>query len=140
MPLFMKHVIDEIMIPKNSSLSITVFISIISFLLAYMLITFARSRVLVRLHNALDYEMQTSFFSHLLKLPLPFFLLRSYGDMLFRMNSCHNPKSALRHSDYRYIGWLHVICIVWLYVVHISIACDGCIFAGKHKYFVGHFH
>ncbi|HFJ9318704.1 peptidase C39 [Bacillus anthracis] len=95
MPLFMKHVIDEIMIPKNSSLSITVFISIISFLLAYMLITFARSRVLVRLHNALDYEMQTSFFSHLLKLPLPFFLLRSYGDMLFRMNSLATIRNQL---------------------------------------------
>lgn len=91
----MKHVIDEIMIPKNSSLSITVFISIISFLLAYMLITFARSRVLVRLHNALDYEMQTSFFSHLLKLPLPFFLLRSYGDMLFRMNSLATIRNQL---------------------------------------------
>ncbi|QLG37818.1 MULTISPECIES: peptidase domain-containing ABC transporter [unclassified Paenibacillus] len=87
MPLFMKHVIDEVMIPKNSSLSITIFISVVGFLLAYMIITFVRSRVLVRLHNALDYEMQTRFFSHLLKLPFPFFLLRSYGDMLFRMNS-----------------------------------------------------
>lgn len=85
--LSMQLVIDQVMIPMKSSLSITVLLSILGILLVYMVITFVRSRVLIRLHNELDCGMQTRFFSHLLKLPYSFFLLRSYGDLLLRANS-----------------------------------------------------
>ncbi|WP_018978093.1 peptidase domain-containing ABC transporter [Saccharibacillus kuerlensis] len=87
MPLMMQQIIDRIVTPQHANLPATVLISITGFLMIYITVTFIRSRVLVKLNNALDYSMQTHFFSHLLKLPFSFFLLRSYGDLIFRMNS-----------------------------------------------------
>ncbi|WP_339201933.1 peptidase domain-containing ABC transporter [Paenibacillus sp. FSL P2-0322] len=87
MPISIQYVIDYVVVPMNPQPSITIISAIIGFVMIYMVITFARSRALVRLHNVIDYAIQTHYFSKLLRLSYPFFLLRSYGDLLFRANS-----------------------------------------------------
>lgn len=87
MPLLIQFVIDKVLVPMDVSLLNVFLVGIIGLVTFHILFTYVRGRVLITLNNQLDYEIQSNFFKHILKLPYQFFLLRSFGDLLFRANS-----------------------------------------------------
>jgi ABC-type bacteriocin/lantibiotic exporter with double-glycine peptidase domain len=59
------------------------------------LLTYARGMLLIELRNRIDQQLMTSFFAHLLRLPLSFFQNRSAGDLLQRMDATNELRMVL---------------------------------------------
>lgn len=116
MPIFIQFVIDKIIVPDYRDL-LNIFLAGIGGLILFnTLFTFLRGRILITLHNALDYEIQTRFFSHLLRLPYQFFLLRSFGDLLFRANSMKVIRDQLANQVVKGLLDSAVLLVILLYM------------------------
>lgn len=63
--------------------------------LLYGLLTLARTRLLLAVRVRADRLLTRRFVSHLLRLPLPYFLQRSRGDLLMRLNSVSGTREQL---------------------------------------------
>lgn len=87
MPILTQYTIDKIIVPKNGDLLKYFLIGIIIVALVQSTFYYIRGKILIKLNNELDYHLQTDFFKHILKVPYQFFLLRSFGDLLFRASS-----------------------------------------------------
>ncbi len=116
MPVIIQYAIDTIIVPMNKGL-LNLFLSgVIGLILFHSLFTYIRGRVLITLHNEVDYVLQSSFFKHLLQLPYKFFLLRSFGDLLFRASSLKVIRDQLTYQVVR--GFLDsaILLIILLYM------------------------
>ncbi len=63
--------------------------------LLYGLLTLLRTRLLLAVRVRADRLLTTRFVGHLLRLPLPYFLQRSRGDLLMRLNSVSGTREQL---------------------------------------------
>jgi ABC-type bacteriocin/lantibiotic exporter with double-glycine peptidase domain len=87
MPMLIQYLFDDVIMAENLSALMTFGLVLIAVVILQTGLTFIRGRVTISLHNVLDHAMQTRFFEHLLRLPYNFFMLRSFGDLLFRAGS-----------------------------------------------------
>ncbi|WP_280771567.1 peptidase domain-containing ABC transporter [Salipaludibacillus daqingensis] len=120
MPMLIQFVVDHIIVPMEVSILHVFLIGILGVVLFHMLFTYIRGRTLITFHNAIDYDMQTKFFSHILKLPYQFFLLRSFGDLIFRANSMKVIRDQLTTQVVKGILDTAVLVVILLYMAYQS--------------------
>ena len=87
-PILMGVIVDRVVQPPGDrELLLTVSLGMLVMVGFYFLSTFVRSHLLLALRAQLDMSISTGFISHLVKLPYQFFLQRSAGDLMARLNS-----------------------------------------------------
>lgn len=86
-PILMGVIIDRVIPAGDRSLLLAIMVGLSGMVLFYLLSTFLRGHLLVALRTHLDVSITTGFISHLVKLPYQFFLQRSTGDLMARLNS-----------------------------------------------------
>lgn len=86
-PMATRYLLDYVILPKDSAFMTPIFIGMICLIAAYLMVSFIRGRILVRLQNKLDLLLMSRFFERLLRLPYQFFQLRTSGDLILRANS-----------------------------------------------------
>ncbi len=87
LPLLTALVVDEI-VPRNDHRLLLVFTAGIAVVIGYnFLSSYLRANVLLELQTRLDTGLTLGFVDHLVKLPYDFFLRRSSGDLMMRLQS-----------------------------------------------------
>jgi ATP-binding cassette subfamily B protein len=87
LPLLTALVVDEIA-PRDDRHLLIVTAGVMAAVVAYyFLVSFLRAQLLVRLRTLLDVRLTTSFVEHLVDLPYEYFLRRSAGDLMMRLQS-----------------------------------------------------
>jgi ABC-type bacteriocin/lantibiotic exporter with double-glycine peptidase domain len=87
LPLLTALVVDEI-VPRNDHRLLLVFTLGVAMIIGYsFLSSFLRANVLLELQTRLDMGLTLGFLDHLVKLPYSFFLRRSSGDLMMRLQS-----------------------------------------------------
>jgi ABC-type bacteriocin/lantibiotic exporters, contain an N-terminal double-glycine peptidase domain len=94
-PLGTQFVIDEIIVPRSEAwLPITALVLACAVAMR-VLLTFVRSRIVQQIQVTIDSALMTDFFTHLIHLPLGFFLQRQPGDLAQRARSNTAIREAL---------------------------------------------
>jgi ATP-binding cassette, subfamily B, bacterial len=87
LPLLTALVVDEI-VPRNDHHLLLVFFVGVGAIIGYnFLSSFLRANLLLELRTRLDMGLTMGFIDHLVKLPYNFFLRRSSGDLMMRLQS-----------------------------------------------------
>jgi ATP-binding cassette, subfamily B, bacterial len=86
-PLFTAVVVGRIVPAGDRHLLVILAVALAAVAGYYFLVSLVRARVLVHLRTHLDQELTTGFVRHLADLPYAFFLSRSAGDLMMRMQS-----------------------------------------------------
>lgn len=86
-PILMEIVVDRIIPFHIQSVILLLGVGILVLLFSQLVATLLRATLLVYLQARVDMYTMLGFFEHLLALPLRFFLQRSNGDILTRLNS-----------------------------------------------------
>ncbi|RFA32756.1 hypothetical protein CAI16_16985 [Virgibacillus dokdonensis] len=86
-PMLTQYITDHVLTPENMEPMKIVAVGMLFLLTFQTIFTFLKSRYLVKLQNALDWQLMSVFFHHLLRLPYKFFQLRTSGDLILRANS-----------------------------------------------------
>ncbi|HJR46309.1 MAG TPA: peptidase domain-containing ABC transporter [Actinomycetota bacterium] len=87
MPILMGVVVDRVIPAGDRDLLLAIVIGLVAMVGFHVLSTFLRGHLLVALRTHLDVSITTGFITHLVKLPYQFFLQRSTGDLMARLNS-----------------------------------------------------
>ena len=86
-PILMGVIVDRVVPAGDRSFLLAVSLGMLAMVGFHLLSTFVRSHLLLALRAQLDMNISTSFIGHLVKLPYQFFLQRSAGDLMARLNS-----------------------------------------------------
>ncbi|HYI44737.1 MAG TPA: peptidase domain-containing ABC transporter [Actinomycetota bacterium] len=87
-PILMGVIVDRVVTPPGDRALLLAVASGMAVMVGFHLLsTFVRSHLLLALRAQLDMNISLSFISHLVKLPYQFFLQRSAGDLMARLNS-----------------------------------------------------
>ena len=87
-PILMGVIVDRVVTPPGDRALLFAVASGMAVMVGFHLLsTFVRSHLLLALRAQLDMNISLSFISHLVKLPYQFFLQRSAGDLMARLNS-----------------------------------------------------
>lgn len=87
LPLAMKVVVDRIIPTQNPSLIEVLTYALLTMAAFHFFSALVRAHLLLHLRAYLDLEVSLGFVSHLASLPYAFFVQRSAGDLLMRVNS-----------------------------------------------------
>ncbi len=91
----MKYLIDEILTNQlNDTLNIF-FIGMLVFNIFQILVSFSRSHLLLYLSQKLDIELLSSYYRHILKLPIKFFQSRKIGEIVTRFQDAMTIKDII---------------------------------------------
>ncbi|MEZ4386972.1 MAG: peptidase domain-containing ABC transporter [Candidatus Krumholzibacteriia bacterium] len=94
-PVLVGVVVDRIVPNRDMGLLAPVALAALVLGLFSFLTTWTRAHILLHLRTSLDVRMAIDFMSHLLRLPLSFFLGRQTGDLMVRLNSSHAIRETL---------------------------------------------
>jgi ABC-type bacteriocin/lantibiotic exporter with double-glycine peptidase domain len=86
-PILMGVIVDRVVPAGDRSFLLAVALGMIAMVGFYLLSTFIRSHLLLALRAQLDMNISRGFIDHLVRLPYQFFLQRSAGDLMARLNS-----------------------------------------------------
>ena len=86
-PILMGVIVDRVVPAGDRSFLLAVILGMGVMVGFHLLSTFVRAHLLLALRAQLDMNISTSFIGHLVKLPYQFFLQRSAGDLMARLNS-----------------------------------------------------
>ncbi|MCW2577553.1 MAG: lantibiotic transporter permease/ATP-binding protein [Modestobacter sp.] len=87
LPLLTALIVDQVA-PRNDQHLLMVLAVVMVALVGYdFLASLLRARLLLQLRTHLDVRLTTTFVEHLVDLPYPFFLRRSAGDLMMRLQS-----------------------------------------------------
>ncbi|MDP9069209.1 MAG: peptidase domain-containing ABC transporter [Actinomycetota bacterium] len=86
-PILMGVVVDRVVPFGDRTLLFVVASGLLVMVLFHMFSTFVRGHLLLAVRAHLDTVLSSSFIGHLVKLPYRFFLQRSTGDLMTRLNS-----------------------------------------------------
>jgi len=86
-PLFTAVVVDRIVPTGDLHLLVVLTVAMAAVAAYYFLVSLVRAHVLLHLRTHLDRQLTTGFVQHLTDLPYSFFLSRSAGDLMMRMES-----------------------------------------------------
>lgn len=86
MSLYIKKIVDEILVNKKIALLDTISVIVIMLLLIQFFVSVVRNRLVFKTGKAINSELIKSYYTHLLKLPQPFLDSMRVGEMLSRIN------------------------------------------------------
>lgn len=86
-PILTGTVVDRVVPQANRSLLYLVSLGLLVMVVFHLLSSFVRSHLLLSMRAQIDLELSTHFVSHLMRLPYSFFLQRTPGDLMTRVNS-----------------------------------------------------
>jgi ABC-type bacteriocin/lantibiotic exporter with double-glycine peptidase domain len=95
MPFATQFVVDRVIPQTRDDLLPLLLAGAIGTAALYGLLTLLRSRLLLALRGRADRLLTQRYVDHLLRLPLPFFLQRSRGDLLMRLGSVSSTREQL---------------------------------------------
>lgn len=124
-PMLTQFIIDSVLTPKNIEPMKMIAVGMICLLTFQMIFTFLRAKYLVKLQNALDWQLMSNFFKHLLRLPYQFFQLRSSGDLILRANSNAIIREVLSSRIVNAILDGGFILVFIIYMLNQSIKLTG---------------
>jgi subfamily B ATP-binding cassette protein HlyB/CyaB len=85
-PLFTQVIIDKVIVHQTNSTLIVIGIALVMFMLFTSVMTWLRQYLVLHTGNRMDAVLGTQVFSHLLRLPLPYFEHRSTGTLVARLH------------------------------------------------------
>lgn len=86
-PILTGVVVDRVLPVGDRDLLSVVLLGLLGMVVFHLFATFLRAHLLIAVRAHLDRTISTSFIRHLVKLPYEFFLQRSTGDLMARLNS-----------------------------------------------------
>jgi ABC-type bacteriocin/lantibiotic exporter with double-glycine peptidase domain len=86
-PILTGVIVDRVVPGSDRSLLAIVSLGLAAMVLFHLLSSFVRAHLLLALRAHLDMTLTTNFVSHLMRLPYRFFLQRTAGDLMTRLNS-----------------------------------------------------
>lgn len=86
-PIITGLIVDRIVPRDNEHLLSIVTIGLLAMVLFHFAASFVRAHLLLHLRTHLDLRISLGFIGHLVELPYQFFLQRSAGDLMMRLNS-----------------------------------------------------
>lgn len=89
-PLFTQVVIDKVVVHQTQSTLIVIGVGMLMFMVFSSVMTWLRQYLVLHTGNRIDAVLGTQVFSHLLKLPLPYFERRPTGVLVARMQGVEN--------------------------------------------------
>lgn len=89
-PLFTQVVIDKVVVHQTQSTLIVIGVGMLIFMLFNSIMTWLRQYLVLHTGNRIDAVLGTKVFSHLLKLPLPYFEHRPTGVLTARLQGVDN--------------------------------------------------
>ncbi|EQA01129.1 peptidase domain-containing ABC transporter [Glaesserella parasuis] len=98
MPVGTQLVIDHVLQAKDQSLLLIICFGLFLFTFFRSAISLSRAWISLKMSYLIDFQWTSSFFSHLLKLPLDFFEKRQVGDIQSRFTSLRTIQSTLTQS------------------------------------------
>ena len=124
LPLLTALVVDEI-VPRDDHRLLLVFTAGVAVVIGYnFLSSFLRANVLLELQTRLDTGLTLGFVDHLVKLPYDFFLRRSAGDLMMRLQSNTAVRDILATSTLSAVldGTFASLYLVLLFVISPDLA------------------
>jgi len=118
-PVATKVAIDEIIPARMISLLPLLGLGLLAILLAQLVIMLARALLLVYLQARIDISITSSFFEHLLRLPIRFFQQRSSGDIMARVTSTTTIRDLISNE---LVSTLLDGAMVMIYLVVLFVA------------------
>ncbi len=91
----MKYLIDEVLTNQLSDTLTIFFIGMLIFNIFQILVSFSRSHLLLYLSQKLDIELLSSYYRHILKLPIKFFQSRRIGEIVTRFQDAMTIKDII---------------------------------------------
>jgi len=91
----MKYLIDEVLANQLVDTLTIFFIGMLIFNIFQALMTFSRSHLLLYLSQKLDIELLSSYYRHILKLPIKFFQSRRIGEIVTRFQDAMTIKDII---------------------------------------------
>ncbi|EXI63002.1 colicin V synthesis protein [Mannheimia granulomatis] len=98
MPIGTQLVMDHVMHAKDQSLLLIICIGLFLFTFFRTAVSMFRAWISLKMNYLIDFQWTSSFFSHLLKLPLDFFEKRQVGDIHSRFSSLKTIQKTLTSS------------------------------------------
>lgn len=97
-PIGQQFLMDRALVPKNENWLFGISIAIIFATLVQIVLTTARAWVMETFQCVLDLDLSRGFVSHLLRLPVAFFMVRNPGDILSRLESNSQIRALLANQ------------------------------------------
>jgi len=91
----MKYLIDEILTNQLADTLMIFFIGMLVFNVFQILVSFSKSHLLLYLSQKLDVELLSSYYRHILKLPIKFFQSRRIGEIVTRFQDAMTIKDIV---------------------------------------------
>lgn len=91
----MKYLIDEILTNQLVDTLTIFFVGMLIFNIFQVLVSFSRSHLLLYLSQKLDIELLSSYYRHILKLPIKFFQSRRIGEIVTRFQDAMTIKDII---------------------------------------------
>lgn len=95
MPIGMQLIMDHVLKSKDQSLLLIICLGLFLFTIFSSVISMSRAWISLKMNYLINFQWTSSFFSHLLKLPLVFFEKRQVGDIKSRFDSLSTIQSTL---------------------------------------------
>jgi ATP-binding cassette subfamily B protein RaxB len=97
-PFYNQLVVDEVLSRFDAALLPVLAIGFVSVRLINVVVTAIRSYIQLYLGSTLGYQLEANLFTHLIRLPLPFFEKRHIGDIVSRFSSVDPINQLLTHG------------------------------------------
>lgn len=124
LPLLTLVVIDEI-VPRDDRHLLLVFALALIAIIGYQFIgAFVRANLLLNLRTRLDMRLTMGFVDHLVELPYSFFLRRSSGDLMMRMQSNSQVREILTTGSMSALldGTFAILYLALVFLVSVPLA------------------
>jgi ATP-binding cassette, subfamily B, bacterial len=124
LPLLTALVVDEVVPHADRHLLLVLVLGVVA-LVAYQFLTaFLRGNLLLELRTRLDLHLTMGFVDHLVELPYAFFLRRSAGDLMMRLQSNASVREILATGSIAALidGSFATLYLAFLFVVSVPLA------------------
>ena len=123
-PLFTALLVDRIVPREDHGLLLTVALALVGISVFSTLFSFVRSRLTVEVMSRIDARLTVSFVERLMDLPFSYLQNRSSGDLMLRMNSHVQVRSALTSTAFSAVldGLFVLSYLVLMLLTDIAVA------------------
>lgn len=118
-PIIIQYLVDNIN-KINESVLLNLAPILILIISLYFIFNIIKAKLMIKLINSLDHNMMDKFFKHLLNLPYHFFLLRKFGDLLFRLNSLRTIRDLISSTILNGLLNVVLLSLCFFYMIYQS--------------------
>ncbi len=129
-PLYIQLTVDQGLSRRDTDLVLVIALAFLMMVLVRTVLTWLRGLVLIYLSNSLGLQMVTSFFHHLIRLPVSYFERRHMGDIVSRFGAINNIRQLVSHEliAISVDGLFSIATLVLLYLYSPLLASIGLVF------------